>query len=209
MRKESWLLKLCHHAFYHIIARMTLLKLPQDAGDFCLVSREVADVMKDAREQHRYLRGLRTWAGFRQVPLLVERDARSAGDYKYGWRQLFGLAFDGILSFSTIRIRMATWLGLAIVILTLILSFFGVVEWSLNFSSEGITALATSLAFFGGVQLVFFGLIGEYVGRIYGEVKNRPLYVLRKNQGLDLSDKVASDVIRPGTHATVTTHLRA
>lgn len=181
-RKEGFLLRLCYRVFYRVIERMAVLKLPRDSGDFCLVSREVANVMRLTREQHRYLRGLRTWAGFRQEPMLVERDARSSGDSKYGWQQLFGLAFDGIFSFSTVPMRMATWLGLAIVILTLILGLFWVVAWGLDFSPEGFTALATSIAFFGGVQLLFLGLIGEYVGRIYEEVKNRPLYVLRKDQ---------------------------
>ncbi|QDV29795.1 hypothetical protein Spb1_17120 [Planctopirus ephydatiae] len=180
-RKETWLLKTCYQAFYRVIERLAHLKLPRDSGDFCLVSREVADVMRTTREQHRYLRGLRAWAGFRQEPLLVERDARSAGDSKYGFRQLFQLAFDGIFSFSTVPIRVATWLGLTTVALTLFLGLFWVVAWSLNYAPQGFTALATSIAFFGGVQLVFLGLIGEYVGRIYEEVKNRPLYVVRKS----------------------------
>ena len=184
-RKENYLLRICYFTFYRVINLLTSEKLPEDSGDFSLVSREVVDVMKKCRERHRYLRGLRSWAGFRQVPHLIERDARVAGKSKYGWKQLFSLAFDGILSFSTIPLRFAIWIGIATTIATSGLAIFWVVAWSMNFSPPGFTALATSIAFFGGVQLIFLGIIGEYVGRIYEEVKRRPLYIQRYTEFIE------------------------
>jgi len=179
-RAEGWLLRTSYHLFYRLIERVADLKLPRDSGDFCLVSAEAAAAMRGARERNRYVRGLRTWVGFRQEAFPVERQARQAGASKYGWRQLFGLAFDGIFSFSTAPIRLAVWTGLATVALTALLGAFWIVAWAAGAAPQGFTALAISIAFFGGVQLMFLGVIGEYVGRIYDEVKQRPLYVVRR-----------------------------
>lgn len=179
-RAEGWLLRTCYYLFYLLIEQVADLKLPRDSGDFCLVSAEAAAAMRGARERNRYLRGLRTWVGFRQEAFPVERQPRQAGTSKYGWRKLFGLAFDGIFSFSTAPIRLAVWMGAATVALTGLLGLFFLVAWAAGAAPQGFTALAISIAFFGGVQLVFLGLIGEYVGRIYDEVKQRPLYVMRR-----------------------------
>lgn len=179
-RTEGWILRTCYRLFYRLIEQVADLKLPRDSGDFCLVSAEAAAAMREARERNRYVRGLRTWVGFRQEAFPVERQARQAGKSKYGWRKLFGLAFDGIFSFSTAPIRLAVWMGVATVAMTAVLGLFWIVAWAAGAAPQGFTALAISIAFFGGVQLVFLGLIGEYVGRIYDEVKQRPLYVVRR-----------------------------
>lgn len=213
-RKESWLLRTCYHFFYRIIESVAQIKLPRDSGDFCLVSRKVADVIRNSRECHRYVRGLRTWAGFRQESLIVERAARSGGTSKYGWKQLFGLAFDGIFSFSIAPIRMATWLGLMTVLMTMCLGVFWTVAWAFGYSPQGFTTLAISVAFFGGVQLMFLGLIGEYVGRIYEEVKRRPLYVVRNavkrhrpdpDSGLPITEVSQVELPASGNHLPDTT----
>ncbi len=179
-RAEGWLLRACYFLFYRLIEQVADLKLPRDSGDFCLVSAEAAAAIRGARERNRYVRGLRTWVGFRQEAFPVERQARQAGGSKYGWRQLFWLAFDGIFSFSTAPIRLAVWTGLLTVALTALLGVFWIVAWAAGAAPQGFTALAISIAFFGGVQLMFLGVIGEYVGRIYDEVKQRPLYVVRR-----------------------------
>lgn len=179
-RAEGWLLRTCYRLFYMLIEQVADLNLPRDSGDFCLISADAAAALRGARERHRYVRGLRTWVGFKQEAFRVERQARQAGESKYGWRKLFGLAFDGIFSFSTAPIRLAVWMGIATVAITAFLGVFWMVAWAANASPQGFTALAISIAFFGGVQLVFLGLIGEYVGRIYDEVKQRPLYVVRR-----------------------------
>lgn len=182
-RKESRLLRTCYHVFYRIMENVAQIRLPPDAGDFCLVSSKVARVLRNSRECHRYLRGLRAWAGFRQESIRVERDARFAGSSKYGWKQLFGLAFDGMFSFSVAPIRMATWLGLLVIVMTIVLGVCWVVAWGLGYSPQGFTTVVLSIGFFGGVQLMFLGVIGEYVGRIYEEVKARPLYVVQRTFG--------------------------
>jgi glycosyltransferase involved in cell wall biosynthesis len=191
-RAEGWLLRTCYHLFYRLIEQAADLKLPRDSGDFCLVSAEAAAAMRGARERNRYVRGLRTWVGFRQEAFPVERQARQAGASKYGWRRLFGLAFDGIFSFSTAPIRLAVWMGAATVVLTALLGLFWIIGWSAGAAPQGFTALAISIAFFGGVQLVFLGLIGEYVGRIYDEVKQRPLYIIRRTP-TDLMDETVRE----------------
>jgi glycosyltransferase involved in cell wall biosynthesis len=178
-RKEGWFLRTCYRAFYRVIGAMSDLELPPDAGDFCLMTRTALNAMLSARERERYLRGLRAWVGFRQVGVTIERGVRHSGESKYTWRQLFRLAFDGIFAFSTVPIRLATGLGLLILTLTFLLGIFLVTAKILGYSPQGFTALATSIAFFAGVQLLFLGIIGEYVGRIYTEVKGRPLYVVR------------------------------
>jgi dolichol-phosphate mannosyltransferase len=178
-RKEGWLLRACYRAFYRLIGALSDLELPPDAGDFCAITRPALSALLAARERERYLRGLRAWAGFRQTGVEIERGARYSGDSKYTWRKLFGLAFDGIFAFSTVPLRLAAVLGLVILVLAGLLGVFFVVAKILGYSPQGFTALATSIAFFAGVQLFFLGIIGEYIGRIYTEVKGRPLYVVR------------------------------
>jgi dolichol-phosphate mannosyltransferase len=178
-RKEGWLLRTCYRLFYRVIGMLAELELPPDAGDFCLMTRPALNALLASRERERYLRGLRAWVGFRQIGLPIERGARHAGESKYTWRRLFRLAFDGIFAFSTVPLRMATALGLLVLVLTALLNVFWIGARVLGYSPQGFTALATSIAFFAGVQLFFLGIIGEYVGRIYSEVKERPLYVVR------------------------------
>lgn len=180
-RKESLLLRACYHAFYRIIGKLAEVRLPQDAGDFCLLSRRVVEVLNAAPERHRYLRGLRAWVGFKQLGIPVERAARKQGASKYNWRRLFALACDGIFSFSLVPLRAASLLGsLAIVVTALWGAFAVVARLCFDVSPQGFTALAVSISFFSGVQLLFLGVVGEYVGRIYEEVKGRPKYIVQQ-----------------------------
>ena len=182
-RKEDRLRRVCYRAFYRVIGQLSEFPLPADAGDFCLLDRAAADALRAAPESHRYLRGLRAWAGFRQVAVPLHRDARHAGETKYSWAKLFALAFDGIFSFSVVPLRIATWFGLATVGLSTALIFLSLAAWVFGRPPEGFTALATSLAFFSGVQVLCLGIVGEYVGRIYAEVKRRPHYVVGERAG--------------------------
>ncbi len=178
-RKEPLLLRTCYALFYRVAASLADVALPVGSGDFSLLSRRVVDQMRAAEERHRYLRGLRTWVGFRQIGIEVERAERGAGDPKYGWRDLFRLAFDGIFAFSVVPIRLATIVGAFAIGLTFVYSAYAVlVKLLFDWSPKGFTALFLGLAFVSGVQLLFLGIIGEYVGRIYNEVKRRPLYVV-------------------------------
>ena len=174
-------MRLCYASFYRVIDALADVRLPRGAGDFALMSARVVEQLRNAPEQHRYLRGLRTWVGFRQIGVPVARDARQAGESKYGLRKLFGLAFDGIFSFSIKPLRAATVLGCVTMGGSLAFAVYSIAAKLLGDSTpRGFTALILSITFLAGVQLLFLGLIGEYVGRIYQEVKSRPHYVVER-----------------------------
>ena len=180
-RREAWWLRLAYYLFYRLIDRMSDLPLPVDSGDFALLSRQVVKALKSSPERHRYLRGLRTWVGFRQCALDVERPARPAGSTKYSPGKLFRLAFDGIFAFSVIPLRAATLLGaLALTSCSVYVLYALIAKLFYSISPQGFTALIVAVVFLSGVQLVFLGIIGEYIGRIYQEVKRRPQYLVRR-----------------------------
>lgn len=184
-REPAWL-KVSYRAFYRLIARLSNVDLPVDAGDFGLMSRRVVDLVKDAPERNRYLRGLRAWAGFRQVGVPVDRAGRAAGSSKYSVGRLLGLAFDGIFAFSIVPIRIATAMGLGAIALSVAFALYALLaRIFFDQAPRGFTALVFLIAFVSGVHLLFLGVIGEYVGRVYEEVKQRPLYVVRKVLGRD------------------------
>jgi len=180
-RKESWWLRASYYIAYRLIARLSKVRLPLDAGDFSLMSRRVVDVLNRLPEHQRYLRGLRTWAGFSQIGLDVERDARWAGKPKYDVRALVRLAFDGLLTFSVAPLRAAALLGLAGVILSTMFAVYAVyVRVVVGRSPQGFTALLVAVTFLSGIQLFFLGVIGEYVGRVFEETKGRPTFVVAR-----------------------------
>ncbi len=205
-RKESWILRFCYDSFYRIITALADIPLPIGAGDFGLMSRRVVDVLRQSQERHRYLRGLRTWAGFRQVGIPVERDRRHSGESKYSLRKLLQLAFDGIFSFSVVPLRAATLLGgIAIAASTLFAVYSLFAKFVLDQSPTGFTALYISMAFFAGVQLTFLGVIGEYVGRTYEEVKRRPIYIA--DRVLNPNRSTSTTGIPPAQHTVPTTTM--
>lgn len=180
-RKEGLFLRLAYFLFYRLIARLATIPLPLDAGDFALLSRRVVDEIARAPERHRYLRGLRTWVGFRQTGIPVERGERVAGRSKYGLAELLGLAGDGIFAFSIVPLRAATLCGGLTVAGSLLFGAYSL--WARFFRDEspkGFTALILTIIFMGGVQLLFLGVVGEYLGRVYEEVKARPQYVVSR-----------------------------
>lgn len=178
-RKESWWLRVCYHLFYRLIASVASLDLPLDSGDFALLSRRAVDELVAVPERNRYLRGLRTWIGFRQTPLEVERAPRAAGETKYSLRRLMRLAFDGLFAFSLVPLRLATAFGFAAIGLASLYAIYAVAaRLALGVTPRGFTAMIVAVVFLAGVQLLFLGVVGEYVGRIYHEVKRRPHYVV-------------------------------
>ena len=180
-RPEGWLLRACYFVFYRLIAFMSDLSLPLDSGDFALLSRPVVEALKRAPERHRYLRGLRTWVGFRQCGVDVERQPRAAGSPKYGAGKLLALAFAGVFAFSVIPLRLAILLGaLALAASSCYAVYAVVAKLFYSISPQGFTALIVAVVFLSGVQLLFLGIIGEYIGRIYQEVKRRPQYLVRR-----------------------------
>ena len=178
-RKEGGLKRIAYHLFYRIVAGLSETPLPLDAGDFALLSRRVVDAIRATPERHRYLRGLRTWVGFRQTGIPVERVARLAGDPKYDARALVRLAFDGIFAFSVVPLRAAALVGVGAILVSFLFAAYSL--WAKLFhdqSPQGFTALIMAIVFLSGVQLFFRGVSGEYVGRVYEETKARPLYLV-------------------------------
>jgi glycosyltransferase involved in cell wall biosynthesis len=180
-RKEPWALRFCYFTFYRLMERLSDIHVPLDAGDFGLMSRRVVDQLRRMPEHHRYLRGMRSWVGFRQIGLPVERDERHSGGSKYGIIGLLKLAFDGIFSFSIVPIRAAAILGVGVMFFSVVYVLYNLyVKFVLHLAPQGFTALIGSLTLLSGVVLFFLGVIGEYVGRIYEETKARPSYVIDK-----------------------------
>lgn len=178
-RKESVALRASYFLFYRLLSRLSLLEVPVDSGDFALLSRKVVDELNRLPERHRYLRGLRTWVGFRQTGIPVERDRRAGGEPSYTFGMLLRLACDGIFAFSITPLRAAWMLGALASATASLYALYAIVErLFLGGSPQGFTALIVAITFFAGIQLLFLGLIGEYVGRVYDEAKGRPHFVV-------------------------------
>jgi len=181
---ETWLKKFTAAGFYRVMRWLSQTDIPRDTGDFRLMSRRVLDALRQLRERQRFMKGLFTWVGYRQVALPYEREARVAGDTKFNYWRLWNLALEGITSFSTVPLRLATYVG----VLTALLAF----AWGLWIIArtvlwgdpvQGWPSLMTVVLFLGGLQLVALGIIGEYLGRLYLESKQRPLYLVSETVG--------------------------
>jgi dolichol-phosphate mannosyltransferase len=181
---EPWVLRLCYFAFYRIMARLSDISLPLDSGDFGLMSHRTIDQLRRMREHHRYLRGLRSWVGFRQTGIPIRRGARHSGRSKYSLLGLTKLAADGIFAFSIVPIRAAALLGAVVMVISLLYVCYALyAKLFLHISPQGFTALIVAFTFLIGVVLFFLGLVGEYVGRIYEETKARPVYIVGRVAG--------------------------
>lgn len=179
---ESWFKVTTASFFYRLIYRITDVKIPLDTGDFRLLDRQVVDAMGSMRERHRFLRGMAAWVGFRQIGVLYDRQERFAGHTKYPLRKMLLLAVNAITGFSYFPLQLATFFGFIAAGMSIIA--IPVVAIMRLTSSEAFLGQATTLVavlFLGGVQLICVGILGEYIGRIYDEVKGRPLYILNKN----------------------------
>ncbi|WP_439556307.1 glycosyltransferase family 2 protein [Dyadobacter sp.] len=180
-RKEGFIKRTGYHLFYRILRSISYVDIPLDSGDFALVSRRVIDVMNKMPEESRYLRGMRSWIGFKQTGYEYERDARVAGESKYSFKQLFRLAYNGIFNFSEFPIKFMSRAGIAAIMISLAY-FLVVVAKKLFFTHviEGFTSLLFVIILFSGVQLLALGIIGEYVLRIFFQSKNRPLFIIKE-----------------------------
>jgi glycosyltransferase involved in cell wall biosynthesis len=180
-RKEPWWLRSCYFVFYRLLARLSDVQLPTDAGDFGLVSRRVVDQLRKLPEHHRYLRGLRSWVGYRQTGIDVERSERQAGTSKYSMLRLARLAGDAIFGFSIVPLRAAAIIGfLAIVAAALFALYSLYAKLWLHQSPVGFTAVIWIVTFLSGTILLSLGVMGEYLGRIYEELKARPVYIVNR-----------------------------
>jgi len=179
---ESWFKLFTASAFYRVIQRITDVNIPTDTGDFRLLDRKVVQVMNGMREKHRFLRGMSVWVGFRQTGVEYEREERFAGETKYPLKKMIRFASDAITGFSYFPLQLAMYLGFIAAgfsIVSIPVVIFLRVTGSQAFFGQATTLIA--VLFLGGVQLISLGLLGEYVGRLYDEAKDRPLYIVREN----------------------------
>jgi dolichol-phosphate mannosyltransferase len=177
-RGESGFKLFTARLFYRVIRRMTNVDIPVDTGDFRLMSRRVVDALGQTRERHRFLRGLVSWVGFKQTGIEYDRDARFTGSTKYPLSKMVRFAFDGITAFSEIPLRFATYLGFVVSAFAFVYTAIVIALKFLGQNEPGYTSMMVAILFLGGVQLIFIGILGEYVGRIYDQIKGRPLYLV-------------------------------
>lgn len=179
-RGESIVKRFTAFAFYRIVRRVGRVEIPHDVGDFRLLSRRAVEALKRLREHHRFTKGLFAWIGFPQVGVPYERGVRAAGASKWSYWRLWNFAIEGVTSFSTAPLRMATYMGLATALVAFAYALV-VIYRTLAYGdpARGYPSLMVVILFLGGVQLITLGIIGEYLGRMFGETKNRPLYLVR------------------------------
>jgi polyisoprenyl-phosphate glycosyltransferase len=203
-RKDPWPLRLCYFFFYRLMASLSDIRLPLDSGDFGLMSRRVVAQLRRMPEHHRYLRGMRSWVGFQQTGLDVEREKRHSGRSKYSIARLMALAMDGIFAFSIVPIRAAALLGVVAMFVSMIYLVAALyAKFIAHKSPQGFTGLLVAVVFLSGMLLFFLGVIGEYVGRIYEETKGRPQYIIGQKAG-----RFADQAVDRGQAARTTERTR-
>lgn len=186
-RKEGILKRTLYALYYRLMQRVSYVRMPLDSGDFSLLDREMVDILRAMPERNKFLRGLRAWAGFRQSAFEYERDARFAGEPKYTVRKLMRLALDGMISYSFVPLRIAYGFGALVSLLAFVLAgvYFAQRLFSDRAIPQGFTTIAILVLLMGGIQLLTIGVMGEYIGRIYDEVKHRPEFVIQETIGFD------------------------
>lgn len=183
-RKEAVWKRLAYATFYRTLRIIADVDMPAEAGDFSLMDRRVVDALAAMPERNRFLRSLRSWVGFRQTGVEYERDARGAGTTKYTLRKLIALAMAGYLGFSSFPLRLASWLGILAAMVGFIVTVWVVFSKLTDPTvPQGWASLSALILFMGGVQLMMLGILGEYLRRVYDEVRNRPLYVVQSRVG--------------------------
>jgi len=197
-RKEGIFKRVCYAAFYRVLQAFAEVEIPLDSGDFCVMRQAVVRVLRSMPERDVFVRGLRAWSGFRQAGVEYERAARAAGGTKYPFRKLVKLAMDGVFAFSPVPLRLATYLGFVSLVLSLAGGLF-VLVWHFagfrvfgHYPSEvpGWSSLICLILFLSGIQFLILGLIGEFISRIYNEVKQRPRWIIREALGV-VTDQTA------------------
>jgi dolichol-phosphate mannosyltransferase len=180
-RKENPILRFLYWVFYRLMARLTPIEIPLDSGDFGIMSRRVVESLKAMPERRRFVRGMRSYVGFRQTGLAYDRHERASGHSKYTFRKLVALAADGIFTFSETPLRLATLVGIVSAGFSLCYGTFLLIQrLVVGYNLPGFATLAVALFFLGGVQLICLGILGEYVGRIHHEVKRRPPFIVER-----------------------------
>jgi len=191
-RKEHIFKRAAYKSFYRLLKSCASIDIPLDAGDFCVMDRRVVNVLKSLPERTRFVRGLRSWTGFRQTGVTYERHARAAGEPKYSMSKLVRLALDGILTFSSSPLKIASWLGMGLCGLSLLSILLLAIWWASETTvfgmhpgqSAGWTSIVSLILFLFGLQMLMIGIMGEYVARVFDEVKGRPRWIVSEAVGL-------------------------
>lgn len=183
---ETWLKRATANAFYRTIGKMSRVPIPNNTGDFRLLDRRVVDALKLLPERTRFMKGLFAWVGYRQASVMFDREARHKGVTTWNYWKLWNFAIDGIVSFSFLPLKIWSYVGLVISFISLLYASFLVIRTLLYGNKvAGYASLMVAVLFLGGIQLITLGIIGEYIGRVYEEVKGRPLYLVRESYGFE------------------------
>lgn len=178
---ESWAKRATAHYFYRVIGKLSKVQIPANTGDFRLMSRRAVDALLQLREQHRFMKGLFAWVGYRTIAVDYRRTPRAAGVTKFSYWKLWNFALEGITSFTILPLKLATYLGIFVAILAFLAGLVVIAKTLLwGERVAGYPTLMVTILFLGGIQLFFIGVLGEYLGRIYNETKIRPLYVVQE-----------------------------
>ena len=188
---EGWTKLFTAAVFYRFLRLFTSIDIPVDVGDFRLMSARAADQLRQLREKDRFVRGLVSWLGFRQTGVAYKREERFAGETKYPLRKMAKFAVDGITSFSSVPLKLASWLGFLASIFAFLYLLSVFVQKIMGHTVEGWATIMVGMLFLGGVQLICLGIIGEYIGRIFNEIKPRPMYVIESIDGDVQPDQVS------------------
>ena len=182
---ETFFKRITANIYYRLMEKLSDTKIPRDVGDFRLMDRSVVDKIKNMRERHRFIRGMVSWVGFKQTFVEYVRDERVAGETKYPFKKMLRFALDGIFSFSTVPLKIVTQLGFLITLLTFLYIVYIVMNRILGHGFPGYASIIVSILFLGGIQLLSIGLLGQYIGRTFEEIKSRPLYIVEKTINIE------------------------
>ena len=183
---ETWLKRFTADAFYKTIGKMSRVNIPPNTGDFRLLDRKVVEALKQLPERTRFMKGIFAWVGFKKTSIIFDRQPRFQGKTTWNYWKLWNFALDGIASFSSIPLKVWSYLGLSVSLVSLLYASFLIIR-TLIFGIDvpGYASLMVAILFLGGIQLITLGIIGEYLGRVYEEVKGRPLYLVRECYGFE------------------------
>lgn len=196
-RGDTWLKKISAVAFYQTIGRMSRVPIPANTGDFRLLDRRVVEAIRKLPERTRFMKGLFAWVGYKQTSVLFDREPRHSGQTSWNYWKLWNFALDGIISFSFLPLKVWSYVGVTISIISLLYALMLVIR-TLIFGVDvpGYASLMVAILFLGGIQLITLGVLGEYLGRVYEEVKGRPLYFVREEYGFDNKQSTENNMMR-------------
>ena len=195
-RGETWLKRFSADAFYQTIGKMSRVPIPGNTGDFRLLDRKVVEALKQLPERTRFMKGLFAWVGFKQTSILFERQPRFQGNTTWNYWKLWNFALDGIASFSLVPLKVWSYFGLSVSLISLVYASIIIIRtFIFGVDVPGYASLMVAILFLGGIQLITLGIIGEYLGRVYEEVKGRPLYLVRESYGFEAKKQFQETIL--------------